>query len=440
MARPPRPRRVRRSGGGEWSSARIAEALRAWTQELGRPPRSYDWSPAAARAGGFGLEGIQKWEREFPRWPHHALVVARHGSWRAALHAAGLPGPAPLAIERRERVQTAQRLQGQLSAQAIADLLGVGARTVRTYWRAGICSRCGGPQICPKSASCADCIPFVALRRPSEAEIVRALRRWKRETGASPRRVDWSEPGGKWEREYPAWPSAGDVRARFGSWPEALAHAGLRPHRRTWTRDAIVSALHAWAAAHGRPPEQREWQMAGTEHPPASTVANVFGSWTAALPVAELPTVWQAWSAEEILAGLRAFERAHGRPPSNQSPRHPRHALPSRDRGRPHLRNLPRRPRAARLARRLERSRRHRHPRRTQRLRARARPPADQRRMATRAPPPRSVGNHPPRRHLERRTDRLATISPARAQSAGAVAASFATLAGRSGAGVAVIG
>jgi DNA-binding CsgD family transcriptional regulator len=38
---------------------------------------------------------------------------------------------APLAIERRERVQTAQRLQGQLSTGEIADLLGVGARTVR---------------------------------------------------------------------------------------------------------------------------------------------------------------------------------------------------------------------------------------------------------------------------------------------------------------------
>jgi hypothetical protein len=106
----------------------------------------------------------------------------------------------------------------------------------------------------------------------------------------------------------------------FSSWPEALTHAGLRPHRRTWTRDAIVSAPHVWAAAHGRPPEQRDWQVAGAEHPPASTVGNEFGSWTAALHVAELHTVRWAWSAEEILdpRGLRAFDRAHGRPPTSQ--------------------------------------------------------------------------------------------------------------------------
>ena len=112
VGRPPRPRRVRRSGGGEWTPGADPAALRAWADELGRAPRSYDWSPATARAGGFPLAGAEKWEREHPRWPHHALVCARYGSWRAALEAAGLPTAPPLAIPRRERVAIAQRLRG----------------------------------------------------------------------------------------------------------------------------------------------------------------------------------------------------------------------------------------------------------------------------------------------------------------------------------------
>jgi len=226
VARPSRPRRVRRSGTGEWTRERIVDALRAWGDELGRAPRSYEWAPATARAGGFGLAGAREWEREHPRWPHHALVRARFGSWRAALESAGLPTAPPLTMPRRERVETAQRLRGRLSADELADVLGVTARTVRGYWNAGTCARCGGPQIAATAGSCADCIPYTALRRPSETTIVRALRSWTRETGAPPRRHDWLVPGGKWERECPRWPSAGDVGAHFTSWPRALEAAG----------------------------------------------------------------------------------------------------------------------------------------------------------------------------------------------------------------------
>ena len=320
VRRPLQPRRLQRSGGEEWTRQRIVEALRAWNDELGRAPRSYDWSPAVARAGGFSLAGAEKWEREHPRWPHHALVRSRLGSWRGALQTAGLAGPGPLEIARRERVEIAQRLEGRLWAAELADVLGVVPRTVRSYWRAGTCSRCGGPQICAQARSCADCIPCVALRRPSAAAIVRALRRWTRETGAPPRLSDWRDRGGKWEREYPAWPSAGDVQARLGNWPHALRTAGLRPHRRAWTRDEILVALRAWAEQHGRAPRQDEWLAAGHEHPPASTVGNVFGSWSAALRAGGLtPARHGPWSEAEILDGLQAFARAHGRAPTSGS-------------------------------------------------------------------------------------------------------------------------
>ena len=408
VARPARPRRIQRSGGGPWSDARISAALRTWTDEVGRPPRSYDWSPAAAHAGGFPLASVAKWEREYPRWPHHALVRARFGSWRAALQAAGLPTAPALAMPRRERVHTAQRLQGRLSADELADVLGVTAGTVRSYWNAGTCPRCGGPKIRAEAGSCADCIPYVALRRPSSSAVVRALRRWARETGAPPRRHEWLMPGGKWEREYPRWPSAGDVDAHFDSWPQALEAAGLRPHRRSWTREAVIEALQAWAREHGRAPLETEWRRSGLEHPPAGTVKNVFGSWSAALRAAGLqPARHGAWTEAEVLAGLRAFERDHGRPPTSGDLRDTR--------GTPY-------PPASAVIRTLgslraalervghqaawTRGGRRGDPHRAARLRAPARPRPDRDGLAARAPQARRVGDHPPSRQLERRPAR----------------------------------
>src|SRR3954453_9444692 len=124
VERPSRPRRIQRSPG-QWTDERILEALLAWLLETGKVPRCYDWSPAAARAGGFPLDGAERWEREHPRWPHRSLVVSRFGSWRAALEAAGFVAPPPLRTSRRERIETAQRLRDQLSADEIAELLGV---------------------------------------------------------------------------------------------------------------------------------------------------------------------------------------------------------------------------------------------------------------------------------------------------------------------------
>ena len=86
------------------------------------------------------------------------------------------------------------------------------------------------------------------MRRPSRAAVVRALRRWARETGRPPRASDWREPGGKWEREYPAWPAAGR-RARA----LRVVAAGAR-RRRAAPAPARVDARadHSGAARVGR--------------------------------------------------------------------------------------------------------------------------------------------------------------------------------------------
>src|SRR5690242_14519831 len=112
VERPSPPRRVQRSGG-EWTDAQIVNALPARAADAGPPPGCYAWSPAAARAGGFPLDGAERWEREHPRWPHRSLVVTRFGSWRASLEAADFAAPPPLRIARLERIETAQRLRGE---------------------------------------------------------------------------------------------------------------------------------------------------------------------------------------------------------------------------------------------------------------------------------------------------------------------------------------
>ena len=171
-------------------------------------------------------------------------------------------------------------------------------------------------QIRPDSSSCPDCIPYVAHTTASRAAILSAMRRWARETGEPPREHEWAQPGGKWEREYPTWPSRHEVRAHFDHWPDALRAAGLPVYRRQWTRPQIIAALRTWADTHGRAPTHEQWRRGTSTHPPTGTVTRAFGTWSAAVRAAELtPGAHGPWSVQEVLDGLRAFERDHGRPP-----------------------------------------------------------------------------------------------------------------------------
>src|SRR5262249_13994180 len=105
-------------------------------------------------------------------------------------------------------------------------------------------------------------------------------------------------------------------RPASGSWVAARGAAGLVPHRCNWTGEEVIVALQRWAGEHGRPPRDTESLAAGRDHPPSSTVKNTFGGWSAALEVAGLPAFRHgAWEPEEVLEGLRAVARDHGRPP-----------------------------------------------------------------------------------------------------------------------------
>lgn len=96
---------------GTWDRKRIVAAMLVWRAETGTPPRSYDWAPDTGRAMGMLGPERTKWELEHPRWPSTACVVQHHGSWSAAVRAAGLHARIPERdMNRRQRVEAAQRL------------------------------------------------------------------------------------------------------------------------------------------------------------------------------------------------------------------------------------------------------------------------------------------------------------------------------------------
>ena len=140
----------------------------------------------------------------------------------------------------------------------------------------------------------ADAIEAAGYRRPRVGldraqtdwtpELILAwLRNWAQEHGRSPRSTDTLGSSG---------PSQGTVRARFGSWNQALLAAGLELNSATtkqWTKERIEAAIQEWVAEHGRPPTVKEWQVPGQRYPWPRTLARAYGSWSAAITAAGFP-------------------------------------------------------------------------------------------------------------------------------------------------------
>ena len=291
-------------------------ALREWTEELGLPPRSYEWCPASARGAGLIGPGESKWERENPRWPGNTTVYRYFDSWASALEAAGIrpiwaAGPAGTVAE---RVAAARRLERDgLDARAIADAIGVRADTVRRYLKAHPCRSCGDPVV-GDAKLCHVCATRRANpKRWSREEVIAAVHSWIGLEGRAPTTADWRPRrlGGspRWEEEFGDWPPASVGRIVFGGWNRLLEAAGVEANKPSWEPDAILDALRAHAEEFGRPPakEDLEWPPAG--YPSARTVRRHFGSFTAGLRAAGLEPRERHWGTEAIIAAMREFRR-----------------------------------------------------------------------------------------------------------------------------------
>lgn len=303
-----------------WGADEVLAALRAWEVEHRRTPRAYEWSPTLGRSVGLLGRGMSRWEREYPRWPSYTTVCRHHGSWRAALTAAGLSAPRALRLELTERVRIAQRLAADgLEVSTIADMLGVHHSTVRGYLGAGRCPICGGVKVRADARTCRGCRKKHAWWPAfGDQQILDSIKTWTERFGEPPRKTDWrpTELGGHptWEAEYPRWPPPSIVVRRFDSWTAALAAAGMGPT--IWTRADMVRAMRRYNAERGRPPAARDWRQACDEHPSFSMVSDAFGSWAAGLRRAGLlPAQHSPWTRSEILGALRALEDQLGRAP-----------------------------------------------------------------------------------------------------------------------------
>jgi Homing endonuclease associated repeat len=273
-----------------WSPALVVEALRAWTAELGRPPRRVEWSGEHAGRGG---DAQRKWMREYPRWPSSSCAADHFGSWSAALEAAGLA-----ARGRRfessvaERVLEARRLAAAgLSVREIAGRLRVSVSSAYNYLAAAGCPSCRGPVTKPGAERCSSCLRSEATvpRTWTRDEVRAAVCDWHELTGSPPSYREWTpdqrEPT-RWVRESPRWPSAAVVCRLYAEnadpWNAALRDAGLAPRARRWSDDAIRASLAGFWAAEGRPPRPRDLAGGTWQGPSVQTLRRRYGSLAAA--------------------------------------------------------------------------------------------------------------------------------------------------------------
>jgi Homing endonuclease associated repeat len=98
-------------------------------------------------------------------------------------------------------------------------------------------------------------------------------------------------------------PGGGRLRARKDSYRGACercggpTHGSNGTHRAprvcleciSWTDEAIIAALRAWAQKYGASPKEVAWRRAGEGHPSSTCVSQHFGTWNRALTAAGLP-------------------------------------------------------------------------------------------------------------------------------------------------------
>jgi hypothetical protein len=82
----PRVERERRSV--RWTEAAIVEALRRWVTQYGEVPTRVDWDRGMRRLRGHEAK-LARLDAHRGRLPSPTPVLARFGSWEAALAAAG---------------------------------------------------------------------------------------------------------------------------------------------------------------------------------------------------------------------------------------------------------------------------------------------------------------------------------------------------------------
>jgi hypothetical protein len=209
--------------------------------------------------------------------PNSATIEKRFGSWNAALAAAGLPP------RRVRRVWTNREVIDGLRRFA-ADH----GRPLRASDRIGWLSVYPSPALVVTRFGSLSAGLHKAGLEPgnppavTERDIVRALRAFRREHSRSPTSSEWARARRR--------PAAETIIRHCGSWAAALTMAGMKPPERIQrgpNRDEIIALLRAYQREHGSPPSVTEWQRRRLK-PGVKTIYRRFGSWPNALAAAGL--------------------------------------------------------------------------------------------------------------------------------------------------------
>jgi hypothetical protein len=292
----------------EWTDEQLLDAIRSWTREHGEPPKTTSW----AKRDPDG------------RWPTAATMQLRFGCWETALLAAGVHvdrvswdhDAVIAAIAKFAEEHGRRPRRGELrKASGLPD-----HSTVVHY--------CGSLTHALAEAGC----PRPQRRVWDRAGMIAALRAFADEHGRAP---TWDD----WKISAPDRPYADQVAGEFGSWPDAIRAAGLRPARQPFEREEVIRALRDWMLEHGRAPKPAEWRPDPARGVPAlSAIRKHFGKWDHAVRAAavglQLPNLpeegkpvyqpaerWAprgTWNRERVIEALKDWAREFGEPPMRQ--------------------------------------------------------------------------------------------------------------------------
>jgi DNA-directed RNA polymerase specialized sigma24 family protein len=114
-----------------WREAAVIAALRDWAQRYGEAPTATDWDRATAYRRGGAAKVARLVEHPTPV-PSGTTVIARLGSWSAAIAAAGLPArSATRRLDASQLDATVTLCESGLSTVEVAARLGIAPKTVR---------------------------------------------------------------------------------------------------------------------------------------------------------------------------------------------------------------------------------------------------------------------------------------------------------------------
>lgn len=261
-----------------------------------------NWSKALA-AAGMSIKTVRRWTKSsvvaairqrheqgqpLSRTWHDdqslfSAAVRHFGNWHNALRAAGLDAEAlPYQKWTRERVldaMRARRREGHANIRAVDPALAGAASRLFGSWD----------------------------RALEEAELAPPPRRWTK------RRVIEAIQDARVRCGPLRIAGAGDKRLaaaakrHFGSWPAAVAAAGLAEHcpppatTRTWTKQAVLDAIQAWHR-DGRTLTNVNKQDQGLY----SVAKKYFGTWRSAVRAAGLEPTRQAWTPQLVIQEIQS--------------------------------------------------------------------------------------------------------------------------------------